>query len=310
MSRTGQMATTLPESKAAGRGSSWPALLGELTKARITLSVTLTAATGYIVAAGRLEWAMLLPLVGVYLLAAGASALNQVQEARTDALMPRTMGRPIPSGRMDRSTALFVSGLLILLGLYCLASVGHSTATLLYQGLFAVLWYNGVYTGLKRVTAFAVVPGSLIGSIPPLIGYTAAGGLPTEPLILLVAAFFFVWQVPHFWLLLLIWGDQYGQAGMPTLTRVFSRRQLQRLTFMWLLATAACGLCFPALLSDAISMPFRVALVCGSIWLALKSLTLLRSQPGDTAAFRRAFLQINVYALMITLFLSLGALTG
>jgi protoheme IX farnesyltransferase len=304
------MASTLPEPKTTTRGSSWLSLLAQLTKARITVFVMLTAATGYILAAGRLEWVMLLPLAGVYLLAAGASALNQVQEARTDGLMPRTMGRPIPSGRMERSTAGFVAGLLILLGLFCLASVGHNTVTLLYQGVFAVLWYNGVYTGLKRVTAFAVVPGSLIGSIPPLIGYTAAGGLPTDPLILLVAAFLFIWQVPHFWLLLLMWGDQYGQAGMPTLTRVFSRMQLQRLTFMWVLATAACGLCFPALVSDAISMPFRVALVCASVWLALSSVALLRSQSGETAGYRRAFMQINIYALLITLFLSLGALTG
>ena len=226
MSRTDPMASALPEPKTVTRSSSWLSLLAQLTKARITVFVMLTAATGYIVAAGRLEWVMLLPLAGVYLLAAGASALNQVQEARTDGLMPRTMGRPIPSGRIDRSTALFVAGLMILLGLFCLASVGRNTVTLLYQGVFAVLWYNGVYTGLKRVTAFAVVPGALIGSIPPLIGYTAAGGLPTDPLILLVAAFLFIWQVPHFWLLLLMWGDQYGQAGMPTLTRVFSRMQL------------------------------------------------------------------------------------
>ena len=127
MARTQQMANTLAGSKATGRSGSWFGLVAELTKARITMSVTLTAATGYIVAAGRLEWAMIVPLIGVYLLAAGASALNQVQEVRTDALMPRTMGRPIPSGRMDRSTALFISGLLILMGLYCLASVGHST---------------------------------------------------------------------------------------------------------------------------------------------------------------------------------------
>ena len=304
------MASALPEPKTVTRSSSWLSLLAQLTKARITVFVMLTAATGYILAAERLEWVMLLPLAGVYLLAAGASALNQVQEARTDGLMPRTMGRPIPSGRIDRSTAAFVAGLLILLGLFCLASVGHNTVTLLYQGVFAVLWYNGVYTGLKRVTAFAVVPGALIGSIPPLIGYTAAGGLPTDPLILLVAAFLFIWQVPHFWLLLLMWGDQYGQAGMPTLTRVFSRMQLQRLTFMWVLATAACGLCFPAFVSDAISMPFRVALVIASVWLALSSVALLRAQPGETAGFRRAFMQINIYALLITLFLSLGALTG
>ena len=81
MARTHPMASTLPEPKTTTRDSSWLSLLAQLTKARITVFVMLTAATGYILAAGRLEWVMLLPLAGVYLLAAGASALNQVQEA-------------------------------------------------------------------------------------------------------------------------------------------------------------------------------------------------------------------------------------
>ena len=59
--------------------------------------------------------------------------------------------------------------------------------------------------------------------------YVAAGGGLTDPLILLVATFFFIWQIPHFWLLLLMCGGQYGDAGLPTLTTLFSPSQLMRI---------------------------------------------------------------------------------
>jgi protoheme IX farnesyltransferase len=290
------------------RKAGWVSLIAELTRARVTCAVTLTSATGYLAAAGRLEWAMGVPVLGVFLLASGSSALNQVQEARTDGLMARTKKRPIPTGRVDRSTAGFIAGLLILLGLFCLASVEQNTTPLIYLGIFAVVWYNGVYTLLKRVTAFAVVPGALIGAIPPVIGYAAAGGEPTDPFILLVASFFFIWQIPHFWLLLLMWGDQYRDADLPTLTRVFSQRQLQRITFMWILATATGGMCLPALLQDGMTLPWKLAMLFASLWLAMESVSLLKLRRERASVFRRAFLQINVYAMMTALFLSLSAL--
>lgn len=284
--------------------------LVELTKARITSAVTLTTATGYFLASGRAEPDIWLPLLGVFLLAAGSSALNHCQDARIDALMSRTRDRPIPAGRIDRATALFLAGLLILLGLSALASVPNNPHMLLLLGVVAVVWYNGIYTYLKRVTAFAVVPGALIGAIPPIIGYTAAGGSPLDPLILLVALFFFIWQIPHFWLLLLMFGHQYGEAGLPTLTRVFSRRQLLRITFMWVIATAVGGLAFPALAHDVMAIPWSLGIVCGSCWLAAKAVTLLRppTKETDSPPFRRAFVQINAFALVVVVCLALNAL--
>lgn len=292
----------------ARRNGGWPSLAAELTRVRVTIAVTLTSATGYLAAAGRFEWAMWVPVLGVFLLASGSSALNQVQEARTDGLMKRTRNRPIPSGRVDRTTAFFLAGMLVLAGMFCLASVAANRSAVIVLGAFALVWYNGVYTLLKRVTAFAVVPGALIGAIPPVIGYAAAGGEPTDPFILLVASFFFIWQVPHFWLLLLMWGDQYRDAGLPTLTGVFSRRQLQRITFMWILATATGGLCLPALAQDGMTLPWKVAMVLASVWLGMESTSLLKMRRERASVFRRAFLQINLYAMMTALFLSLSAL--
>lgn len=80
----------------------WLHILFELTKVRITIAVTLSVATGYFVFAGIWTTDVLLPMFSMFVLACGSAALNQVQESRIDAKMPRTRGRPIPSGRIRR----------------------------------------------------------------------------------------------------------------------------------------------------------------------------------------------------------------
>ncbi len=284
----------------------------ELAKLRITAAVTLTTATGYFMAARRFEHEMWLPLLGVFVLACGSAACNQWQEWAIDARMERTRGRPIPSGRMDPSLALFISVAFMLLGLYCLASISRNPNTLVSLGGLAVVWYNGMYTYLKRVTAFAVIPGALIGAIPPCIGYMAAGGSLHEPRIVLVALFFFVWQIPHFWLLLLLIGSEYRAAGLPTATDKFSPPQLVRITCMWMLATAAAGLAFPALGLMEGMLPWGIGMVCASTWLAVKATNILGA-PMDsdgTPLVRRAFGHINAFALMVMICLSMGALSA
>ena len=284
----------------------------ELAKLRITIAVTLTTATGYLLAARKCELRMWLPLVGVFVLACGSAAFNQWQERAIDARMKRTQGRPIPSGRMDPASALFISVLLALSGLYCLASVNRNPNTLLTLGGLALLWYNGMYTYLKRVTAFAVVPGALIGAIPPAIGYTAAGGSLSDPGILLVGLFFFIWQIPHFWLLLLMISGEYRAAGLPTVMDKFSQPQLVRITFIWMLATAAGGLAFPAFTRVEGALLWSFGLKCASIWLAIKATSILGADVsgGEAPLIRQAFGQVNAFALMVVLCLSMAALGG
>lgn len=286
------------------RNDDWLDALLQLTKARITLAVTGSTATGWILFAQTVSLPILYPIVGVFLLACGCAALNEVQEARLDAKMARTAGRPIPAGRIDPLAALFFAVTFILLGFYFLASIDRHLPAVLLLGLLAVVWYNGVYTYLKRRTPFAVLPGALVGAIPPIIGWAAAGGLPSDPAILLVACFFFIWQVPHFWLLMLMRADEYARAGLPTPATVFAPRQLSRITFIWILATAAAGLVLTLLIR--LSLPWNVLIFAASIWLALQAVRILRTaQPPD----RRAFLQLIAYAAMVMLFLCLNALT-
>jgi len=225
----------------------------------------------------------------------GASALNQYQDRDIDARMERTRLRPIPAGALSTAAVCAIAVLLVGAGFSLLWQLHNLTAALL--GLFAVVWYNGIYTYLKRIWAFAVVPGALIGALPPVIGWAARGGKPMDPQVLALAFFFFIWQVPHFWLLLFKFGEDYEKAGLPSLTRVFSARQLASLTFIWLLATSASSLLLPIYLLT--SSPWvSLGLLTSGCWLAWEASGLMRGYPR-TRSILPVFRSINLYALLV-----------
>ena len=274
-------------------------VLLELSKVRITLASTFTTAVGWFLGPqGGLRVDLVYVLAGTFVLACGSAALNQVQDAGIDAKMERTRGRPIPSGRIERSVAALVSILLLLVGSALLSSVSQNPNETLAIGLVTALWYNVVYTYLKRVTAFAVVPGALVGALPPLMGYVAAGGNITDPYIGLVATFFFIWQIPHFWLLVLMFGEEYGDAGLPSLTRVLGRGQIERMTFVWIAATAAAGLVLAARAPVEVEAPWKLMVAAASVWLVYVS--------SGRRPVRRRFMQVNAYALFVMLAVTVG----
>lgn len=276
----------------------------ELAKIRITVLATVTAAAGYFLATERVTWEILLPVAGIFLLACGSSALNQIQERRFDALMERTKNRPLPSGRISVGGALAFTLVLVAAGSAFLYY--KRDLTTLALGLAALVWYNGVYTPLKRVTAFAVIPGAVIGAIPPVVGWTAAGGSPTDPQILSLAAFFFIWQIPHFWLILLYLGRDYEKAGLPSMHEVFSPRQLMRITFVWILATGLASLSMPVFgLGKGVLI--YVLLLASTAWIFWSAASLLRTEVGSTS-FRGVFRNINVYALLVLVTLTVDKL--
>jgi protoheme IX farnesyltransferase len=258
----------------------------------------LTAVMGYVAFARNLDGGVLTAALGTVLFAMGASALNEWQERDYDALMVRTRNRPLPAGALSAPIALAVALLLGASGFGVLLLAHGWTAALL--GVLAMVWYNGVYTPLKRVTAFAAFPGSLIGAIPPAIGWTADGGSLADPAILALCFVFFIWQVPHFWLLLFIYGEDYERAGFPTLSRRFSPPQLARLTFTWMCATAASCALVP-LFGGIVSLPALAGLVTAAAWLVWKALCLLKPvvEQGAPYPFRRAFMHINLFALLL-----------
>lgn len=275
----------------------WLSILAQLGKVKITVAVTATAAMGFILAGG--STGIVTPLTGIFFLGCGAAALNQYQERETDALMLRTRNRPIPSGLVSKGTALILSAGEIGVGASLLFMSGISSLVL---GLSVLFWYNGVYTPLKRKTAWAAVPGGVIGAIPPVIGWTAAGGDPLNPEILVVASFLFVWQVPHFWLLMVRYREDYERSRLPLLTHRYSPAKIMRLILAWVIATI--GMCMGSVLVWALTPCIFWTFFAGSIclfWLCLK----VGSRPG---LLRAAFTAINIYAVLLIVILPLHVL--
>jgi protoheme IX farnesyltransferase len=207
----------------------------ELGKVRISLPIALSAITGYVLFSGDLDLQGWLLGLGVFFMSCASSALNHWQERDIDAKMPRTKNRPIPTGKISGKSALGVVVSFAVLGSLILVLTNPIMALVLsWATLFS---YNAVYTPMKKLSAFAVIPGSMVGALPPMIGWAGAGGSLTSEPILLVATFFFIGQIPHFWLLLLMFGEQYKLANLPSLNQIFNEGQIKRITYTWVLTT-------------------------------------------------------------------------
>ncbi len=282
----------------------WLKVLAELGKIRITIAVSLSTSLGYIMYSERIDSGIFWPVLGLWLLAMGSAALNHYQERLQDALMDRTRSRPIPSGRISPQSALLVSFLWSLLGaLILLWSAGFLAMQL---GLWALIWYNAIYTPLKRKTPFAVIPGSAIGAFPPMVGWVAAGGSLGHPKILMTAFFFFLWQIPHFWLLIQRFGDQYAEAGFPTLQKIYSELQIRRITFIWTFAAATSALLIPAFGGTRYLITGFVILLGAAFLVAQSGMHLIVN--SNPALARKSFLYINIFLLFVMLVLGTDAI--
>ena len=283
---------------------SWTKILFEITKIRITVLVAFTTALGYILALQSFQTFSMYPVLGIFLLSCGAAAMNHYQERKTDLLMDRTRFRPIPSGAISPEKVLLISICFLILGSIILLL--KTNLLTLEIGLFTFAWYNLIYTPLKKISAWAIIPGSLVGALPPMAGWVAAGGYLFDPKILLIALYFFIWQIPHFWLLLLVYGKDYDKGGFPTLTNVFTRSQLIKVTFSWLLLTIAIALSinFFGILNFYAS---NIFLILVSAWISIQSLKFLKST-GDNKEAKNMFIRINIFTLLIITSLTLDKL--
>lgn len=212
----------------------------QLSKLKIMIPVCLTGFTGYFILDPHLSSKIIFVSIGILLLAIAASVLNQIQERDLDRKMNRTKNRPLVAGRINVNHAFLFFLFNIISGTALIYMFGNINAALI--GILTVLWYNGVYTYSKRITAFAVVPGAVTGALPPLIGWVAAGGAILDKPIIFLGFLLFIGQVPHFWLLILKYGEEYKDAGIPSLTSVFTKNQIKRLTFIWVMTSVAAAL--------------------------------------------------------------------
>ena len=196
----------------------------ELTKARITTLIVLTAWCGYFFGAhksGASSWCigLLHALLGVALVSSGTAALNEVLEWRVDARMRRTANRPLPSGRMSRLHAA-IAGLALTVGgsLYLLFFANALTGLLVF---LTALVYLAAYTPLKQVSPICTFVGAFPGAMPVVLGWTAARGrIELETGILF--AIMFVWQFPHFLSIAWLYREDYAMGDIRMLPVVAS----------------------------------------------------------------------------------------
>jgi len=201
-----------PASLDAGSAADYIALM----KPRVMSLVVFTGLIGMVMAPGTMHPVMVISAIVLIAVGAGASAaLNMWYDADIDAVMSRTLDRPVPSGRVDGDAALsfglWMSGLSVL---SMAVLINYLSAALL---AFTIFFYAVVYTMyLKRRTAQNIVIGGAAGALPPVIGWAAASNsVSLEPMIFF--AIIFIWTPPHFWALALVKNEDYKTANVPML---------------------------------------------------------------------------------------------
>jgi len=278
-----------------------------LLKPRVMSLVVFTAFVGLLAAPVSVN-----PVIGfcaILFIAIGggaSGALNMWWDADIDAVMRRTRGRPIPSGRVQPGEALTLgvalSGLsVMMLGLATnLLAGGMLLFTILFYAVFYTMW-------LKRLTPQNIVIGGAAGAFPPVIGWVAAtGSFSVEAW--LMFALIFMWTPPHFWALALFMRSDYDDAKVPMLTVTHGRpaTRLHILVYTVLLAALAIGTAFTAIggiFYFAVALILNAAFLLGAyrIWKRNEVIA-----EGDDYAEERKFFRLS----LAYLFLHFGAILG
>lgn len=215
-----------------------------LTKVARSYVMAASAYTAYVAQRPSFDWLAMQTVFSLFLVCLGAATLNNYQDRDIDGRLGRTRQRPLAMGELGARTVLLQAAALILGGtLGLLVAVGSSRLAI--TGLLGVCLYNLVYTPLKRRTVLAIVPGAVCGVLPILMGWMAAGGELASPKVWILMAVFGVWQLPHFWLVVLASRQDYRESGLPSMLRVLSERQLGRLVFVWVAAFAVLTMLLP-----------------------------------------------------------------
>jgi heme o synthase len=281
-------------------------ILAGLTKYKLSLAVVFSAVTGYFLAGGIPDFHIFFLVAGVFLLSSGSATLNQYTERETDSLMERTHNRPIPAKEISASGALVVAVVLIISG--CTLLFFNGVIPML-TGIACMLMYNFVYTSLKKRTILSIIPGALVGALPPLIGFSSAGGSLTHKMIIAFSLFMFLWQIPHFWLILMKYGREYKAAGLSTITTFLSDGQVRYLVFFWVLFSSLFITFFFIFAVTLGRYFFMLPLILNSIFICFfyRLLFLVK----DDRDSKLAFMLINSFSLVVMLaFIAVSFLKG
>ena len=260
-----------------------------LTKPRVMYLVVFTGLCGLLVAPMMPPAVLGFTAILCIALGAGAcGALNQWYEADIDAKMRRTANRPLPSGRMDRQSAMHFGVGLGFFSVLLMGLAANWLAALLLA--VSILFYVLVYTvWLKPRTAQNIVIGGAAGAFPPLIGWVAATG-HVSALPLLLFAIIFLWTPPHFWALSLFVRSDYAAAGIPMLPVVAGVSSTRRQIFLYSLPMAAAAIApWPAGLAGRAYGVSATVLSAVFLVLAARVMTNRATDPAQMAPEKKLF---------------------
>ena len=258
----------------------------ELTKPRVVMLIVFTAIVGMFLSVP--GWpsmtALLFGTLGIGLAASSAAVFNHVLDARTDILIMRTRGRPLPQGKLTEKAALSFASVLCVISMIILWFLVNSlTAVLTFTSLIG---YAVVYTVfLKRATPQNIVIGGAAGAAPPVLGWTAVTGEVNSSALLLFLIIF-IWTPPHFWALAIARKEEYEKVGIPMLPvthgDTYTRLNILLYTILLVLITI-----IPYLtgMSGIIYLTTAVMLDARFLWYAVQ----MRRTPGDLELPMRMF---------------------
>ncbi|MEE3218792.1 MAG: heme o synthase [Planctomycetota bacterium] len=261
----------------------------ELTKPKIAALELVTVVVAAIIASSGVPtnvWLVVHAVIGTVLVAASASAFNQLLERESDRLMIRTAERPLPAGYVSpREAFCFAMATFVLGTVYLVAMVNWVTATL---GVATWLLYVAVYTPLKSRTTANTLVGAVAGAGPVLMGWTAVQPrFSTAEDALLAATLFvivFLWQFPHFMAIAWIYRDQYKSVGSQMLTVVDATGRLAGKQAVWAAAVLVPVSLYPAIIMRTGPLYFGLALLLSAVQLWIAGSFMV--SPSDQSARR------------------------
>jgi len=280
-----------------------------LVKPRVSTMVVITAAAGFYLGSLRsgispFHLGLVQALLGIAIVTAGSSVLNQALERSTDLRMPRTASRPMAQHRVGFAHGLILGFLLTFGGsLYLAYTTNLITGTLT---LLTAISYVAVYTPLKRITTLNTFIGAFPGALPPLIGWTAARGLIEWPAVALFAILF-VWQFPHFMAIGWMYRADYAAAGL----RVTATQQ----PVVWAARSSIIQALFYAVLMIPVSLsptflhitglPYAIAATLLGGWYLYATIRFARilrnPDEQENRAYARNLLKVSVLYLPLLL---------
>jgi heme o synthase len=278
-------------------------LFTDLIKYKLSLAVVFSSVAGYYLYDNSINQHFIFLVFGVFFLASGSAVLNQYTERREDLIMERTKDRPIPSKKISKRKALLVSTLLLLAGSIILYNNGFTPFLI---GIFTVVLYNFIYTNLKKSTFLSIIPGAIVGALPPMIGYSSAGGTLQNHNIIAFSLFMFLWQLPHFWLIIIKYANDYKEAGFITISKYLNEIQIKYLVFFWVIATSFLVFLF-FMYTHAINKLVLILITLLNLSFILLFYKLIFGEKG-THDIKKAFILINSFSLLLMLIIVAASL--